>query len=78
MPRHYLSETELHRLIKREFQGRRPRGCEQCAVPTPFHTPASDEHSPNWSLGLTPVCPRRCNEVLAEIAIDLRERFDLM
>jgi hypothetical protein len=78
MPRQYVSERDLHNLIKREFEARRPPECAHCTVPNPIRTPRLDAFSGNWMLTPKDPCARGCNAVLSEIALELRERFDLL
>ena len=73
-----VSATDLHALLEREFERRKPRGCDACAVSIPFSVTARGREATNWETVPLGSCGLVCAPVLEEIVVELQRIYALM
>ena len=72
-----ISPGELFRLFKERFAERRPPECTACRLPLPHVVTRESESSHNWTIGDVMDCPSGCNALIAQIAAELAQTYDL-
>ena len=73
-----LSAPQLFAILRRQFNEKRPKECVACQVPLPFVVSRADDVSANWQIGTAVSCPHKCDRLIAELALDLASRYDMI
>ena len=73
-----VSATDLHALLEREFERRKPRGCDACAVSVPFSVSPRGREASNWETVPLGACGLLCAPVLEEIVVELQRSYALV
>ena len=77
MTRKTLTSAQLYAVLDQEFKKLRPKACNRCRTPLPFHRRPPDEVSANWDIGTPTQCPEGCHLVIAELLAKLWSRYEL-
>jgi hypothetical protein len=72
-----VSVPDLHQLLEREFDRRKPRECDVCYLQAPFHVEPADAESPNWEVPLPLHCAAACRLYAEEVVAKLSGLFEL-
>lgn len=73
-----LSPGRIFTMLKSAYEAKRPPECRKCKIPLPYAVARPDEVSANWRIGTPAECPHRCDALIAEIALDLASRYDML
>lgn len=72
-----LTPGQLYSALKEQCDARLPAACKACRVPLPYAIERPDEVSANWRIGTPTHCPKGCDLVIAEVALQLAARYDM-
>jgi hypothetical protein len=77
MARLILSASALYTIMQSEFRRRSSGTCRTCKVPLPYFREPPDSVSANWALGTPTECPHQCQQIIAEVLVELWSKYDI-
>ena len=73
-----ITPGSLFRMLRAEFEARRPAACADCRLPLPRYVERAHETAPNWALEPWRTCRHDCAAVIAELAKEFAARYDMI
>jgi len=72
-----ISAPDLHLLLEREFERRKPRECDSCYLQLPYYVDRSAKSASNWEVPLPLHCAAACRLHAEEVVAELSGLYEL-